>query len=263
MTTREILIYLSLKYNGDFNGMYKAIQEKEEIDENATLPEMKCKAVTMIDEDYPDYLKECCMPPIVLYYYGDLSLIQDISKNLAVIGTRKPTPYGLFATERILNQTLDEDVVIVSGLARGIDVFAHELALKRNRRTIAVLGSGIDLCYPPKNKVIYDKIKEKGLIISEYPGETIPSPQSFPNRNRLIAALSKSVMVTEAQYRSGTSITVNYGLSMGKDILCVPRNIGENSLCNKLISQGAYLVESGKTVLDIMGIIKKEPIFEM
>ena len=261
MTNREVLISIALKYDGDYNKMLKAIEDRECIDNNVELPPLNSNAVTLLDEDYPGWLKKFYKPPIVLFYHGDLSLISNPDKNLSVIGTRKHGKYGESITKKIV-QEVDNEVNIVSGLARGIDSIAHTQALLDGRKTIAVLGSGINYCYPEENKELYEQIKKHGLIISEYPDMTPPTQEKFPFRNRLIAYCSKAILITEAYPRSGTSITAAIGLDIGRDVCCVPHPAGKNSFCNTLIANGAFLVESGKDILDIMNVPDDQPIFE-
>lgn len=262
MNPRDVLIHLSLKYNGDYKSIRHAIEEKEYLDEEIVIPSMSCRVVTLLDDDFPEILKEFYQCPLVLYYYGDLSLIQDTSKNLAVIGTRVPTEYGSESTKEIVSEVASK-VNIVSGLARGIDSIAQEEALKCGGKVIAVLGSGIDVCYPPTNKKLYEEIKKKGLVISEHPSNTEPSPDKFPFRNRLIAMLSNTVLITEAYNHSGTSITASYALAYNKNVCCVPYPRNRHSLCNSLIASGADLVEKGRDVLDVMRIDLGEEIFDL
>ena len=262
MNAREILIYLSLKFNGDYRRIREAIEKHEYIDDDIDIPKTDYKAVTIVDEDYPEELKRYTMCPIVLFYYGDLSLIKDINKNLAVIGSRITTEYGSEATKEIVKDVA-KDVVIVSGMARGIDSIAQAQAIKCGGKTVAILGSGIDYCYPETNRDLYEEIKKNHLVISEYPGQTQPTADQFRFRNRLIAMLSNTVLITEAYRKSGTSITANIALNIGKNVCCLPYPIGRYSLCNHLISQGAYLIENGNQVLDLMKIREDVPIFDL
>ena len=147
--------------------------------------------------------------------------------------------------------------VIVSGLAKGIDSIAHKGAIEGGGKTVAILGSGIDYCYPSENKELYDEIKSSHLLISEYPNKSMPTPEQFPWRNRIIAGLSNTIVVAEAGIHSGTYITVADGLMNGRNICCVPHMANLNSGCNKLIKEGAALVENAKDVIDEMTIYKK------
>ena len=262
MTARECLIYLALKFNGDYRMMRDAIQRRELPDDEETIPPMKCKVVTMLDDDYPSYLLKGYMPPIVLFYYGDLSLMDDPARNLSVIGTRKPNNYGIKATRTLVGWACEKNINIVSGLAKGIDAIAHWTAIENGCKTIAVLGSGIDYCYPSVNFELYEKIKKDHLVISEYPGFTIPQPSNFPFRNRLIASLTNCVLITDALYKSGTSITAGFALEYGKDVCTIPHPIYQESLCNRLIEEGATMILSKDDLYKALKIEESEPIFE-
>ena len=263
MNQREILIKIAIHHEGDWEKIYQTLQNKEYEDIlSQDLPMMDYKAITFLDEDYPEYLRNTFRPPFVLFYYGDISLLKDPKKNLAVIGSRVITEYGCNITEEIVDE-LAKEVNVVSGLAKGIDYIAHMRAINSGGKTIAILGSGIDYCYPAENIDLYNEIKKNHLLISEYPGTTSPTPDKFPIRNRLIAAVADTILITEAYSRSGTSITANFALQFNKNICCVPYPYYRNSLCNHLISQGAYLVQNGQDVLEIMGIKKEEPLFEI
>lgn len=252
MKGREILAYLALKYNGDWDKIYSDIQHKAPIESEEAVKNMlqkiKSNYITLVDSEYPRCLKINFKPPFVLFYYGDISLLKNGDNNVAIIGARNCSSYGVNMTEKITS-VVAKDYSIVSGLARGIDSIAHKSAISSGGRTIAVLGSGIDYCYPKENKVLYDEIKNNHLLISEYPSMVEPRKENFPFRNRIIAALAKVTVVVEASYKSGTSTTVGWALELGKQVCCVPHLAGENSLCNKLISDGALLVESGNDVL--------------
>lgn len=249
---RKVLLYFALKYKGDYKKILNAITEKEQVDETALLEvesKIKCKYITLLDLDYPVALRQTGTPPFVLFYYGDISLLNKVNK-IAVIGTRNNSLYGQEMTNKIVKEFKFYNFVCVSGLASGIDSIAHQVSLDNDIKTIAVLGSGIDYCYPSINIDIYNNIKEKGLVISEYPNDTVPQPYYFLIRNRIIAALSEYICVIEASYKSGTMNTVAYGLEFGKDICCVPSLANTSSGCNKLIKEGARLVESLKDIIE-------------
>lgn len=256
MEPRNFLIYLSVIYQGDFEQIYHELVAREappsDEEMNEVLKTVKSPCITMLDEDYPEYIKtKVFQPPFVLYYYGDISLIKDENKNIAFIGSRKCSTYGEAMTTKLVNGVCDQ-FNIVSGLARGIDSCAHNACINKIGKTIAVLGSGIDFCYPNENRKLYETIKQKGLLISEYPGATPPNPINFPKRNRLIVGFSRMIVITQAKKHSGTQISTAYALQSGKDICCVPYPIGENSLCNRLIQEGAYLVEKPEDLLEII-----------
>jgi len=255
---RNLLAALSIKYNGDFKLMLKAIKEKEKLTDEEVdgyLKSIKSKYLTILDDEYPDSLKRVFMPPLVLYYYGDISLLNKDNNLIAVIGSRHSTEYGE-KTTKIFSESLAKNKrIIVSGLAMGIDSIAHQTCIDNAGKTIAILGSGIDYPYPKSNKKLYDIIKKDHLLISEYPNKYEPTKECFPMRNRIVAALANKVLVTEAYANSGTCITVMYALSMGKDVLAVPAEIFKMSATNKIIQDGGFLVDN---VEDLLFLTKKQ-----
>ena len=249
----EILLYFAIKYEGDFEKIYNAIMSKEKIDYslfNKYKEEITCQYTTVISSNYPLKLKNLNRPPFVLFYEGNLDLIN--KKCIAVIGSRNNSEYGKEMCETIIKELVNYNYVIISGLARGIDIIAHENTINNNGLTIGVLGNGLDYYYPKENKDIQEIIKTKGLLISEYPPLCKPQKNNFPARNRIIAALCDGLLVIEAKRKSGTMITVNEALNLGKDIMCVPNKAMENSGCNYLIKNGAYLVENAKDIIEIL-----------
>lgn len=229
MKGRDIIAYLALKHNGDWDSIYKDIHDKayagseEKIKE--ALEKLKCNYITIIDDEYPKCLKLNYKPPFILFYYGDITLLNNCENNVAVIGSRQCSSYGIEMTEKIVS-SIARDVTIVSGLARGIDSIAHKSAINSGGKTIAVLGSGIDYCYPKENRALYEEIKNNHLLLSEFPFMCEPNKENFPFRNRIIAALSKVVVVTEASYKSGTSTTVSWALELGKNCLLFTASCG-------------------------------------
>lgn len=248
---RDLLIYLSVTYEGDWDKIYDAIKRKEKNftseDVDRAVLSIKAKTITLLDNNYPEILKKCYRPPFVLYYYGDLTLI-DEDKSISVVGSRNCSPYGEEMTKNIVS-VIAKKLAIVSGLARGIDSLAAQTAIDVGGKTIAVLGSGIDYCYPKENWQLYEEIKKNHLLISEYPNLTKPNRENFPMRNRLIAYFSNSLFMAEGSTKSGSFITVSYALEKGSDVFCLPHEANKNSGCNKLIKEGATLVESGEEIL--------------
>lgn len=264
MESREILLYYAIIYKGDWNQIYNALASKLEPDVKdfkKVVKYNKSKYVTFLDDDYPEQLKNLKKPPFVLFYHGNLSIIKNKEKAISVVGSRKNTDYGEAVTTYFVKH-LCKELVIVSGMARGIDGIAHRACINNKGKTVAVLGCGINICYPPSNLDLYEELKKKHLIISEYPDLTEPNPLYFPIRNRIIAALSNCLLVTEGQKNSGTSITATITLDSGGNVCCVPTRIGEHSVCNHLIAYGAYLVETPEEVLYVMNVRKTEPAFE-
>ncbi len=250
-------------YKGNWDKIYEAISLMEDFDEEKAkklIANPKSKVVTIFDDDYPQQLKFIQKPPFVLYYHGDISIIKDKYKAVSIVGSRKYSTYGEKVT-RYFAKELSKELVIVSGMALGIDGIAHRACIENGGKTVAVLGCGINVCYPPKNLDIYDEIKKNHLLISEHPDLTPPTPYSFPIRNRIIAALSNCLLVTEGKRNSGTSITAHLTLEGGGNVCCVPTRIGENSVCNHLISYGAALVETPEDVYYEMDYRKNETAF--
>ena len=208
------------------------------------------KILTYWDEAYPDLLKDTNDPPVVIYYFGDISLMK--SKKVSIVGSRKPTSYGKTVCENIA-KTLDS-YTIVSGMAYGIDSIAH----LNSKKTIAVLGNGVDIVYPKSNENIYTRIKNEGLIISEYFPGTRPARYTFPYRNRIIAGLSEKTIVVEASKKSGSLITARYALDYGREVLAVPGDITRlNSYgTNYLIYSGATPIISIEQLRELFGINK-------
>jgi len=218
--------------------------------EAAWLPKVGCQLLTYADERYPATLKEIFEPPVLLYACGDLSLLA--GPCLAIVGSRKPTPYGSAVAERLASDLAERGLRIISGMARGIDSAAHRGALATGGKTIAVLGCGIDQCYPSENKKLKAEIEQKGLVISEFPLGSFAAPQNFPIRNRVISGLSLGVMVVEAAQYSGSLITARLALEQNREVFAVPGSItNKNSWGpNTLIKQGAKLVQDWKDVVE-------------
>ncbi len=215
------------------------------------------KAITIEDELYPKILKEIHTPPQLLYYKGTLK--KEEENNIAIVGSRKFTSYGKQATENLVGELSKNNLNIVSGLALGIDAFAHKACIDSGGRTIAVLGSGLDNAsiYPSQNKYLSEKIiKSGGAIISEFSPGTPPLRHHFPQRNRIISGLSLGILIIEAQEKSGSLITANYALEQNREVFAVPGNIYSlNSKgTNKLIKQGAQLVTDTNDIIESLGL---------
>ena len=205
--------------------------------------------VTWKDKRYPRSLLNIYDFPPVLYVKGTLDS-NDI--NIAVIGSRRASTYGTFLTERLSRELAGKGITIVSGMARGIDSAAHKGALLGRGRTIAVLGSGIDVIYPPENVDLYNNIARQGAIITEFPFESEPKGFHFPARNRIISGMSLGIVVVEASEKSGSLITARLGLDQGKEIFAVPGSIDApgSKGTHKLLKEGAKLVENVHDILE-------------
>jgi DNA processing protein len=201
------------------------------------------------DSRYPPQLKEIFDPPILLFARGQHELLH--KSSIGVVGTRRPTPYGVAATERLGKDLSAAGLVIVSGMARGIDTTAHRAALPGPGGTIAVFGSGVDHIYPAENRKLAEEIAVKGLLLSEFPMGNPGHPQNFPIRNRIISGLSLGVLIVEGAQYSGSAITASLAMDQGRDVFAVPGNITSKMswVPNLLIKQGAKLVQDAEDVL--------------
>ncbi|WP_294581472.1 DNA-processing protein DprA [uncultured Thomasclavelia sp.] len=247
----ELLLYFSLKYSGDFDKIFQALKTKETVDlalKEKLFMNLKSKFTTIVSDDYPKALKYINAPPFVLYYYGNLNLVNQ--KCLGIVGMRQPSNYGIKMAQKFCKELVANNYVLVSGMALGIDAWVHQSAIDSNGKTIAILGSGIDYCYPSSNSKLYQELIKNQLVISEYPGFLAPKKENFPRRNRIISGLSESVLVIEANIRSGTMITVGHALEQGKDIYAIPGRIDDAKGCNYLIQQGAKLVMNVNDIID-------------
>jgi DNA processing protein len=197
------------------------------------------QVVTLEDGEYPRPLQNIADPPPILYVKGSISLDDELS--VAIVGTRRPTAYGRQAAEIFARGLVDNGVTVVSGLAKGIDTFAHRAALDGGGRTIAVLGSGLDIIYPSENRRLAAEIAERGALVSEFPLGTQPDGINFPRRNRIISGLSLASLIVEAGEASGALITAEFALEQGREVYAVPGNIFSPASRgpNRLISEGA------------------------
>ena len=264
MDSRENLLYLAIKHQGAWDPIYQDLKDKVEIDEKEAekvISEVKSNYITILDDNYPVSLKETYKPPFVLFYYGDISLLDDKHNKIAVVGSRKYSKYGRAMTEELV-RGITKDFVVVSGMALGIDAIAHRATIESGGKTVGVLGNGIDFHYLEENKDIYEECKKNHLVISEYPGTTPPNPSCFPIRNRIIAGLCHNLLVTEGKIRSGTQITALLVLQKSGNVCCVPTRAGEDSICNYLIKEGAYLVETVEDIYIYTDTVVQKPIFE-
>lgn len=234
----------------------RILQARQETDPVKSLQDILdtgVKIACIEDADYPSLLAKIHDPPYLFYYQGELGILGGLC--IAVVGSRKASHYGLTQSRRFGREMAQEGVVVVSGMARGIDTEAHRGALEAGGKTAAILGSSLDIVYPPENGELLKQIIKQGIVISEFPPHTHPEPGNFPVRNRLISGLSSGILVVEAQKRSGALITVDFGLEQGRDVFALPGAItSKNSEgTNNLIKQGACLVTE---INDILGEYK-------
>lgn len=225
------------------------VQEKVQR-ELKLIEELNASIVTITDQSYPKNLRQIFDPPPLLYVRGDLHMRDDLA--ISMVGSRLTSHYGRMITERIAGDLASHGVTIVSGMARGIDSAAHRGALSVGGRTIAVLGCGVDIVYPRENRHLSEEIIAHGAIISEFPLSTPPDGVNFPRRNRIISGLSLGVVVVQANSRSGSLITAGLALEQNRDVFAVPGNVGMAGSrgTNRLIKQGAKLIESAEDILE-------------
>ncbi|MEY8443938.1 DNA-processing protein DprA [Lactococcus ileimucosae] len=204
---------------------------------------------SILDEVYPERLKEIYNPPVLLFYQGNLDLLT--LPKIGFVGSRETSKEGIKVTHKLVEE-LKQKFVIVSGLARGIDTSSHVAAVRQKTPTIAVVGNGLDISYPKENRKLQEYLAANELVLSEYLVGDPPLKFHFPDRNRIIAGLSRGIVVVEAKQRSGSLITSSWALEENRDVFAVPGNIlsRNSSGCNSLIQQGAKLVTHGQDILD-------------
>lgn len=213
----------------------------------------------LTDPDYPACLQDIFDPPLIIYFRGNfLETLNELC--FGVVGTRKPTSYGVEMARKILTPLCEKRINVVSGLAMGIDTIAHQTALKAKTKTIAVFASGLDTIYPPMNKILAERIIENGALVSEYEPSSKLERWNFPSRNRIISALSQAIFVVEGSLNSGAMLTANFALEQNKPLYALPGNINNRNAQgpNLLIRQGATLVSSADDLLYDLGLGSSE-----
>lgn len=257
-------------YERSINNKYinTKIREKilESLNIDTTAFEHKLKSleidfVTFDSELYPEKLKYIESPPYALFFKGDIKSLS-LNINISIVGSRRCTEYGEEVTKGIIKSLKGNKVNIISGGAKGIDTVAHKKSLDEGVYTCSVLGSGIDIAYPKENYMLYEKIVNRGCVISEFLPGTPPFSYNFPRRNRIISGLSDLIIIIEAGEKSGTLITANYALEQGKDVMVVPGSIfwGQSRGCNNLIKDGAYVYTEPKDIFEILGLKNNENV---
>jgi len=237
----------------------RLIAVREKVDLSRIYEQIQTKNIQVLtwdDESFPQRLREIDQPPPVLYLRGEL--IPEDSWAVAIVGTRRVTPYGRQVTEEIASFLAANGITIVSGLARGIDSIAHHAVLKAGGRTLAVLGSGVDRIYPPENRALAEQMFKYGGVLSDYAPGTPPDSTNFPPRNRIISGLSMAVVVVEAGTTSGALITAEFAADQGREIFAVPGNIlaPQSKGTNKLIQQGAHPLLSASDILQALNLMQ-------
>src|SRR4051812_2751814 len=210
----------------------------------------RCRLLNWTDPEYPQTLLQIYDPPVLLYVRGDAQVLNQ--PGISIVGTRRPTLYGTQMAERLGRELAARGLVIISGMARGIDAIGHQGAMAVYGRAVGVLGTGVDVCYPKENKKLYEKVLERGAIISEFPLGTHPAPENFPIRNRIVAGMPLGVVVVEGAQYSGSLITARLAMEFGREVFAVPGNVTQpvSFAPNLLIKQGAKLVTNGEDVIE-------------
>jgi len=207
--------------------------------------------ITILDADYPDQLREIYLPPIVLFYAGNGELLKS-DWLLGVVGARKASHYSIETLRNIVRPAVSQGLTVVSGLAEGVDKLSHQCAISVGQPTIGVIGTGLDVFYPKTNEALQREMSEKQLVISEYPAGTSGARHHFPERNRIIAGLVQTLLVTEARHQSGSLITANLALQENRNVLAIPGDVTRllSTGCNELIAAGAKPILSADDILE-------------
>ncbi|MFA5146150.1 MAG: DNA-processing protein DprA [Candidatus Omnitrophota bacterium] len=215
---------------------------------------MTIKKIRITDPEYPENLKNIYDPPKVLYVNG--TLLPEDKLAVALVGSRRASPYGIETCEKLAYELAVRGVTVVSGMARGIDSAAHRGALMAGGRTVAVMGSGHDNIYPPENEELYGRIAGHGAVVTEFEDDVAPLPGNFPQRNRIISGLSLGVVVVEAARNSGALITANFALEQGRDVFAVPGKISSRTSAgaNELIKDGARMAVSVDDIMEELSV---------
>jgi DNA processing protein len=236
MITSQHLIHLAIIHNGNYHAIKKALENFE-----ISPPFLYQRAITVLDEKYPNCLKHLTQPPFVLFYEGNLDLLS--RPSISIVGSRHPSDYAVNVLKEGFKY-LNPELTIVSGGALGIDCLAHQYALNHQMKSIWVCGHGLGRLYPKQHYTLYAHLKKEHLVISEYPSQSEALPQHFIHRNRIVVALSETLLVMSGTLKSGTMHSVKFALDLNKNIITIPHPINDSQgeLCNHLIENGSGLL---------------------
>ena len=260
--SKQLLVALAIKNRGDARALRRSIVAKERLkDEEIAkyLKECKDQVLTVFDEAYPRFLEQIYPMPVVLFYRGNINLIRDMDSCIGIVGSRETNDYSKTKTRALASSLAKRGFTIISGLARGIDTVALEAALPYGK-AVAVIGNGTRYYYPAENEELQNQIAKYGLVLSEYPTFFPPAQWQFVARNRLIAALSTLVVVSDARRQSGALITATLASKYGHDVGAFPHDDDGDNGCNMIIKDGAFLIEDEEDVATILGS-KGAPFF--
>lgn len=241
---REVLVYFALKYNGDFGDILGALQRKEKVDQQLKkelFKQLRCKFVTILDDDYPKNLKEVSAPPFVLFYYGNLDILQ--MKTVAYIGTEQYSEESAHSTIKFVKELVKKEFCLISGFNVGINRLVHKEAINNNGYSVAVLSNGIDKCSQRINQDIYEEMKNHQLIISEYPFEVEANKKRSVFKNRLIGGLCNALIVGECDLGAPYYKAIDYAVEHDKNVYSIPVSaLAKKQGTNELIKNGAMLM---------------------
>ncbi|MHA8111144.1 DNA-processing protein DprA [Lactobacillaceae bacterium Melli_B4] len=244
----ELIKIAQIKRNNQ--AQFKTSFLSAQIDEEMAMNQQMCAYTTIFDSDYPQLLLEAALPPMVLFYQGNLALAQQ--KLLAIVGSRKNSSYANVVIQSLLPQLVQNKIVTVSGLAAGVDGLCHRLTIQNGGATIAVIGNGLDYCYPRQNMHLQAVIAHSHLLLTEYPLGVGVRKHHFLERNRIIAGLVQNIIVVEAKRQSGSLITANLALQNNRNVMAIPGPIGHSLSvgCNELIAEGAKPILTVEDILE-------------
>lgn len=247
---REILVYFALKYNGDFGEILGALQRKEKVDQQLKkelFKQLRCKFVTILDDEYPKKLKDVSAPPFVLFYYGNLDILQ--MKTVAYIGTEHYSEESAHSTIKFVKELVKKEFCLISGFNVGINRLVHKEAINNNGYSVAVLSNGIDKCSQRINQDIYEEMKNHQLIISEYPFEVESSIKRSVFKNRLIGGLCNALIVGECDLGAPYFKAIDYAVEFDKNVYSIPVSaLAKKQGTNELIKNGAMLMNDVELV---------------
>ena len=253
---------LSAVGENEYNTLYTSAKNSYADYVLESLNKKGVSATTYVSDDYPEALINLDSPPLVLYYKGDINLLK--GEIFGIVGSRKTLPASLSLTERYVKELISAGFIPVTGIAEGVDAKVLTSALVRGGKAISVVAGGLNHVYPKQHSELIDKISDNGLVLSEYPPDTVPKPFHFPVRNRIIAGLSKGVLIISGAIKSGTLYTAEYAEEYGKDLFAVPYSVGvpSGAGCNDLIKRGAMLTDSPNDIIEFYGKSVKEEKIE-
>ena len=256
LDSKIVITYIAILCHGDWNEIAAFIKERRPIDLEECLKvvsALPCHAITIMEADYPAALKNALQPPFVLFYQGNLSLLENHRRCVALLGSRNDADYGEAQGKRFAKALASEGATIISSISKGVNEKVLKEAVPFGK-AVAVLPCGVDVYYPAEFSELQRKIKDNGLLISEFPPGTQPSPKTFPARNRIIAGLSSYVLVASTHQGEGTLSTIGIALSQGKTVGCFPYRLDEGNVNNNLILEGAEMIIDPDDVLHHCGL---------